>query len=525
MRTIEQTVRADLAAAVSACDATVEDLTVTPPKDPAYGEWTTNVAFVLARQLRRSPQEIAELIVSRMPNGGVTSDYVATTAGAYINIALTDSAYHAVFRALHTQGAEYGAGCVSNPQRIIIEYVSANPTGPVTLGNARGGPYGDALARVLAKAGHTVSREYYINDAGNQITILGHSVLGDDHAQYAGAYIDALRKDLGVTGTENPREVGRRAAQRIIETLIKPSLEQAGITFDTWFSERSLHESGAVDAAVKALRDGGHIYEQDGAQYFRSTAFGDDKDRVFVKADGEKTYACVDVAYHRDKLSRADHLINIWGADHGGTVARLRGALEALGHTNVLDIILTQFVRVMEDGTEVKMSKRRGTYIALSDLVEDVGADVVRFLFLMQAASSHVVFDLNTARERSEKNPVYYVQYAHARLCSVLRAAEQAGITPRYDVPLTHPQERALVRTLAESEGIIARTAQDYAVHRLPHYAITIADRIHAFYAACPILRGDDAAQRGARLALTQVAQTQLAELLRLIGVRAPERM
>ncbi len=497
------------------------------PKEAVHGDWTTTVAFALARHMRRAPADIAQAIAAALRADKVIGDAAITAVGGYVNIALSPVQYAELLQEIATAGSAWGTVAVGDKQRVLLEYVSANPTGPLTLGNARGGPYGDTLANVLIKAGYVVSREYYINDAGNQIDILGHSVCKTDQAQYAGAYIDALRATCGATCAQGDLQaVGRCAAAVIVEEMIKPALADAGITFDRWFSERSLHESGAVDRAIAALRDAGYTYEDDGALYFRSTDFGDDKDRVLVKRDGGKTYFCVDIAYHCDKLARADKLINIWGADHGGTVARLKGALAALGHESVLDIILTQFVRVMEDGKEVKMSKRRGTYITLADLVEEVGADVVRFLFLMQSATSHVVFDMDRARMQSEKNPVYYVQYAHARMASILRKAQAQGYEPATTcAPLVHEKERALVRVLAQLPDIIASTAHDYGVHRLPHYAIRIADALHAFYAACRVIDAADPVRTATRLLLVATAKDVLAEVLRIAGVRAPTRM
>ncbi len=501
-------------------------VTIERTKNRIHGDWTTNIAFELARILRNAPQKIAQEIAQGL--GKQLDDASVQAVGGHINITLSDKQFGEMLEKIVHAGDSYAQNNVGNGRDVIIEYVSANPTGPVHLGNARGGPYGDTLARVLQKSGYNVHREYYVNDAGNQVDVLGHSILGDEHAQYAGAYIDTLRRRLITTkGESDARSIGEAAAKIIVSEIIKPSLEKAHITFDQWFSEMALHDMGAVDDVIKLLKEGGHVYEKDGAVYFRAIDFGDEKDRVLVKSDGAKTYFCVDVAYHLNKLARAQKLINIWGADHGGTVPRLKGALTALGHHDVLDIILTQFVRVVENGTEVKMSKRSGTYITLEDLVDDVGPDVVRFLFLMQSASSHVVFDLDRAREQSEKNPVFYVQYAHARLESILRKAREDGI--EYDDAevqcLTHEKEQALIWKLAEMPEIIAQTAQDYNVHRLPHYAISIADHLHSFYASCKVIDRGDSAMTKARLMLTAATRDVLAETLRIIGVGAPERM
>ncbi len=516
------------------CEDGIKETVATPtvtlerPKYRAHGDWTTNVAFSLAGILRKAPSEIARNLAQIVRDRAIFGDAYVAAVGGYVNITLSHEQYAKILVAILTSGARYGITQTVHPQKVIIEYVSANPTGPIHLGNARGGPYGDVLAKVLTAVGHHVVREYYINDAGNQVEILGHSILGDDQAQYAGTYIVALRERLlGQHRNADARAIGEMATQIIVDEIIRPSLAAAHITFDRWFSEKILHESGAVDATVTALTQKGYTYKKDGASYFRATDFGDDKDRVLIKADGSKTYFCVDAAYHCDKLRRADRLINIWGADHGGTVARLRGALTALGHNDVLDVILTQFVRVVEDGKEVKMSKRHGTYITLADLVDDVGVDVVRFTFLMQSATSHIVFDLARAREQSDKNPVYYVQYAHARMASVLRKAMEYALS--YDdvdaTILTHERERALMQTLTDFAPIITRTADDYGVHRLPHYAIRIADDLHAFYATCTVIDKNDIARTKARLALVDATKQVLFEVLQIIGVAAPEKM
>ncbi len=511
------------------------------PRDNTHGDWTTNVAFRLAGVLRKSPQEIATTLVEKLRSMIDEAQMGVSVESNYINFTLTFKAHQDMLVQIIASGDKWGASEIGVGQSVLVEYVSANPTGPLHLGNARGGPYGDTLSAVLAKSGYSVAREYYVNDYGNQITVLGHSIIGDDEAQYSGDYIQDLRSKLIAQNEEgidiqDAQKVGRVAAQEIVREIIAPSLARAGIEFDSFFSEKSLHDSGAVDEVVEKLRKLDFVYEKDGAMFFASTkveGINDDKDRVLVTADGRKTYFCADIAYHLDKLSRADRLINIWGADHGGTVARLQGALSVLGHSDKLDIILTQFVRVMEDGKEVKMSKRRGTYIALIDLIDEVGADVTRFIFLMQAATTHVVFDLDVAREKSDKNPVYYVQYAHARMASILRKAESEKEFAQNESnsenanlsPLIHAKEIALIRILSEFPEIITRTADDYSVHRLAHYAISLADSFHSFYGACKVIDTKNIAQTTARLELVRATKTVLAEALRIVGVSVPEKM
>jgi arginyl-tRNA synthetase len=419
----------------------------------------------------------------------------------------------------------------------------------VHIGNARGGPLGDTLANVLEKVGYKPYREYYINDAGNQIEILGHSILGDEKSQYNGNYISEVRKKLKVYSekvrpfpsdspavgipqgrTLNVRKIGEEAVGVIMKEIIKPSMERLGIKFDNYFSEKELQESGKVDEVINILKEKGFLYEKEGALWFKSTKFGDDKDRVVVKSNGEKTYFGSDIAYHKEKLDRGfDKLIDIWGADHHGEVKRIKGALEALGYKDKLDVILTQFVRVLKGGKEVKMSKRAGTYVSIDDLIDEAGRDATRFFFLMYSPDTHMNFDLDLAREKSEKNPVYYVQYAHARICSILRKAENPklslGDIPRLSLEKLHLKERALIFELSKFPDLVEEISQNYAVHHLPQYAIGLADKFHSFYDECRVIDENNLELTAARLETVKAAQIVLAEVLRLMGISAPEKM
>ncbi len=512
---------------------------VAPPKEEGRGDYATNIAMVLARLVGRSPMEIAGLIASRL-QGFVAEnsdiEKVEVAAPGYINVTLSKEYFGQSVREILMVASGYGTSSLGDNRRVLLEFISANPTGPIHLGNARGGPSGDTLANVLEKSGYQVDREYYVNDFGNQVRVLGHSVLRDDEAQYRGDYVDALAKQLETADVErDPKAVGFWAAENILETIIKPTCARAGVNFQNWFSEKSLHDGGDVDQVLAELREKDLAYEQENALWFRSTRFGDDKDRVLVKSDEwrSKTYTATDLAYHANKLSRGyDLLINIQGADHLSQAAVVKRFVEeVLGAKGRLHLIVTQFVRILKDGVEVKMSKRRGVYFAWDDLIEEVGKDAVRFIFTSYAPTSHINFDLDLAREQSEKNPVYYVQYAHARMSSIRAKAADSGMMDGgtgTDVDFSliqSPKELDLIRELLRFPSLIAEIAEDYQVHKLPHYAIRLADRFHSFYAECKVIDPEQPELSRSRLALVRATQIVLAETLRLIGVSAPERM
>lgn len=516
-----------------------------PPK--GMGDYSTNVALRLAREVKENPVEMAEklknVIQSLVSEGSTFGRAKIKSSGllefqkieiakpGFINFWLTDKSLQLVVAEINEEKNKYGDSEIGAGKKVHLDFVSANPTGPVHIGNARGGPLGDTLANVFQKCGYEPYREYYVNDAGSQVEILGHSILGDEQARYRGKYIEEIRKELASLGElSSVRKAGEAGVKIIMEKIIKPSMEKFGIKFDNYFSEKELQESGKVDKVLGVLKKKGLVYEKDGALWFKSTQFGDDKDRVVAKSDGQKTYFGSDIAYHKSKLERSfDKLINIWGADHHGDVARIKGALEALGHGGKLEIILTQFVRVLKDGKEVKMSKRAGTYVCMDDLIDEVGKDATRFFFLMHSADTHMNFDLDLARERSEKNPVYYVQYAHARISSILRKAEslmkaQPSDFPKVE-PSVHPKERALMFELLKFPDLIEEISQNYAVHRLPQYAIELADKFHSFYDKCRVIDENNLGFTAARLELVKAVQIVLAEVLRLMGISAPERM
>lgn len=504
------------------------EIEVDYPKNEAFGDYTTNIAMVLAKVMKMNPMEVAKKMNQQLTTNNLQQfEKVEAVKPGYINFYLSKQYLQGKVSEINEKGENFGNSKIGRGEKIHLDFVSANPTGPVTLGNGRGGTFGDVLANVLEKAGYKPWREYYVNDFGNQIKILGHSVLKDNEAQYKGSYIDDLAKKI--RGTD-PFEVGQKAAKLILEEIIKPSMEKIGIRFDEYFSEKSLYKSGEVEKVFHELFDKDYFYGKDGAVWFNASQFGDEKDRVVRKSTGEVTYFGGDIAYHRNKFERGfSRAVDIWGADHHGDVKRVLGAMEALGHKGKLKIILNQLLRVIKDGQEFRMSKRKGTYVSIDDLLEEVGRDAVRFFFLMYSSDTHMTFDLDLAKEQSEKNPVYYVQYAHARICSIIKKSKEDGEGDkgkRIDLGLlTHEKELALMREMGKFPELIEEIAQNCEVHRLPHYAIKLADKFHSFYAVCQVVDKQNPALTVARLSLIKSAKIVLGETLRLIGVSVPDKM
>lgn len=495
-----------------------------PPEE--FGDYATNLALKTAKRLGHGPRQIAEAIKQELETESVDENIfsqIAVAGPGFLNFTLSPEARGQEIARINAAGEKYGDNDSGQGQKIHLDFVSANPTGPIHLGNGRGGPLGDALANVLAKSGYAVWREFYVNDFGNQVKILGHSILKDDEAQYRGEYIDRLAEKNQET---DPFAVGRWAAELIVTEMIRPAMENLGIRFDRYFHESELHESGEVEKTFELLRGKDLIYGQDGALWFRAANFGDEKDRPIKKSTGEVTYFGGDIAYHHNKLATRgfDRAIDIWGADHHGDVKRVLGAMEALGLGGRVRILLTQNLTVLKDGAEFKMSKRKGQYICLEDLIDEVGRDAVRFIFLSYSADSPMVFDIDLAKERSNKNPVYYVQYAHARIESILRKTEEEARGKADFSLLIDPKEIELIRHLVRFPDLVAEVAATYEAHKLAHYAIKLADKFHSFYHACRI-KGEEAALAAARRELALATKTVLGETLRLIGVTAPEKM
>lgn len=535
------------AAAGQLPEAELPDFVIERPKDPSHGDFATNIAMQMARVAKQSPRAIAEALLAHMTYASPLAS--AEIAGpGFINFRLEEGWLLPVLAAVQTEDAAYGASQAGKNERINVEFVSANPTGLLHMGNARGGALGDALVKVLNKAGYQCDSEYYINDTGNQVHNLGLSVearyfellgvegyplpedgyQGQDIIDTAQALIDR-DGDLYVKMDREER-LAKMTEFTLNEKVagIRRGLERFGIHYDRWFSERSLHDAGDVLAAVEVLRQRGYIYEEDGAIWLASTKYGDEKDEVLVRSNGTPTYFAADIAYHKNKFDRGyQRLINIWGADHHGHVQRLKNALTALGYPgDHLDIILIQLVRLYRDGELVRMSKRAGQYVTLEELMDEVGRDAARFFFSMRNPDSALDFDIDLAKSESSDNPVYYVQYAHARICSLLSVSGEA--TPRAEEAnlslLTDPHELALLELIAALPEEVAGAAREYAPYRLAYYAKDLANRFHSFYNGCKVLT-DDVELRRARLVLVDAARITLRNVLELLGVDAPERM
>lgn len=540
--------------AQNAGDLTFESLpnfVLEEPREKQHGDLATNLAMVLTKQARKSPREIAGILMKHFETEGTWIQSHEIAGPGFINFKLDPTWLNGVIPQILGQGKDYGKVNLGQGQKVQVEFVSANPTGLLHMGNARGAALGDSLASLLTAAGYEVSREFYINDAGNQIHNFALSLearylqqLGQDVPFPEGGYhgedlIDTVKGLIAKVGdkylnveTELRREFLVRYALEEKLTQIRQTLADMGVHYDVWFSEQSLHDSGAVKKAMEDMEKQGYIYEKEGALWLKSTLFGDEKDEVVVRSNGTPTYFAADIAYHRNKFERGfDRVINIWGADHHGHVARMKGAMSALGYNpDNLQIILMQLVRLIQDGEVVRMSKRSGQYITLRELMEEVGKDATRFFFIMRDPDSTVEFDLDLAKAESSDNPVYYVQYAHARLCSILRQAEEAGYTYS-GIPakeelalLNNTEEQELLKKMADLPGEIATAARLMEPHRLARYVLDLAALFHSFYNSQRVLV-DEENLRKVRLALVRSTKQVLANVLGILGVTAPERM
>jgi arginyl-tRNA synthetase len=510
-------------------------IVVAEPARPEHGDYATNVAMQLAPIARAAPLQIAETLRRslRLPAG--IAEAVIEPPG-FLNFRLDPGWVGSQVSIIRQAGATFGRSEIGRGQRINVEYISANPTGPLHIGNARGGFIGDVLASALEATGRRVTREYYVNDFGSQVRDFGESVYlartgQSGEAGYKGEYIERIAAEVpdDVLASVNPLPaIGAWAWNRVFDD-IKATLARLGMRFDVYTSERQLHDAGEVAEGIERLRAAGHVYEADGAIWFRATTFGDDKDRVLIRSNGAPTYFAADVAYLLDKFERGfDHLMYILGPDHHGDMARLKGATAALGHDpDAMEIIIYQHVRLAGGA---KMSKRAGTFVTLDELVSEVGPDATRFFFVMRSASQHLDFDLELAKSQSSENPVYYVQYAHARCCSILRLAAERGVAAEESQAadlLRHPAEQALIRRLIALPDVIADADERHATHELPRYAMEVASLFSQFYRDCHVLSDEpaEAAISSARLALVDATRQVLANLLGLLGVSAPESM
>lgn len=528
----------------------VPDYAIEVPRERNHGDFAANVAMLMAREARMAPRKIAELITSHLSVDQSLVQKIEVAGAGFINFYLNKDWLYTVPPGILALGDDYGKAARKNGKRVQVEFVSANPTGDLHMGNARGGAIGDTLANILDASGYEVEKEFYINDAGNQIELFGASLearylelLGEPFTMpdsgYAGQdVIDTVKEALNEFGDcllelsseDRRRKLTGFALERRIE-YIKDTLGRFGIEYDVWFNESSLYESGEVDAVMEELFNKGYIYEKEGAKWFKSTLFKDEKDEVVIRNNGIPTYFAADIAYHRNKFRRGfDWVINVWGADHHGHVARMKGAMEALGYDpSRLDVVIMQLVRLYRGGEIVRMSKRTGTLVTLDELVDEVGRDAARFFFVMRSPDSHLDFDLELAKKEGQENPVYYAQYAHARICSILRQSQAQGIDlPRVEAAnlhvLTEPEELELLRKLAEFPEEIMAAARTLAPQRIPHYVLELAGLLHSFYNHHRVLV-DDTELRDARLILMQAVKITVKNALTMLGVTAPERM
>ena len=490
-----------------------DKIRLTRTENADFGDFTTNIAM----QLKKPAQEIADKLKSDL------FERVTVAGPGFINFFIAPVFLQKQVSEILDKKNKYGDLKVGENKKVNVEFISANPTGPLTLGNGRGGFCGDVLANVLKKAGYGVIKEYYINDTGEQIKKLGHSVIGDAEAVYKGPYIEDLKKQI--KGAD-PEKVGEKSAAVILKTIKKSVSKGMKIKFDVWFSEKSLYKKGEVARVLDLFKKKKLTYEQEGALWFKTTDFGDDKDRVLVKADGEETYLSSDIAYLKDKIERGfDKIIVFLGADHYGYVSRIKAAAVALGHKKEdIDIVIMQLVRLFDGQNEVRMSKRTGIYITIDELINEVGLDATRFFFLSRSSDSHLAFDLNLAKKQSNENPVYYVQYAHARICSILNKAKISKIDSSCLKLLKHPAELSLANQLTRMPEVVESVAGDYQVQRIPQYAMDLATAFHQFYQECQVITDDEKTTR-ARLSLIVAAKIVLNSTLSLMGVSAPEKM
>ena len=610
---LDQLVRAAISAAQEQGDLPafeVGDVGLERPNDTSHGDWTSTVALRSAKLAHMKPRDIASAIAKHI-EGSKEIDKVEIAGPGFINFYLSTGANNEIFRTVIEQGADFGKSDVGHGQKVQVEFVSANPTGPMHVGHGRWVALGDSLCRVLEHTNYQVEREYYINDHGSQMDVFGRSVskrylqlfeimekdscdldgaaeaLFADRARYVEdeedeapeihPYMDEFNTDLGGNAyggdyiidlarrfaeTDGDRWVEAEADARVAEfrergykamlETIRQTCHDARCDFDVWFSERSLYEkdetgTNAVERAFAALDKGGYLYRtDDGALWFRSTEFGDDKDRVLVKTNGEYTYFASDIAYHWNKFQRVDHVIDIWGADHHGYIARVNAACEALGYPGEFEVLLGQLVNLLRNGQAIRLSKRKGVMVTFRELLDEVGADAVRYTLISKSSNQTIDFDIEAVKRKSNDNPVYYVQYAHARICSILRraagleleeaeplgmdAVAERSIGTDYDLSLlSDPTELALSRKLSEFPELVAGCARDRAPFRLTHYVEELAGDFHAFYGVCQVLPSEgrpvDPELSRARLAACDAVRRVLALTLSLIGVSAPTHM
>ena len=528
--------------------------TVEEPKQASHGDFSTNMAMVIAglakkrdKGARVNPRELADRIAAYLGSCEDLVQSVDVAGPGFVNVVIRASVWHSLLPEVVARGDAFGRSDAGRGRKVLVEFVSANPTGPLSVGHGRQAVLGDAIARLLIATGHDVTREYYFNDAGRQMRVLGEStraryleLLGLPNSfpedGYQGQYIYDIARQLLDEKGDSLKEVAEVGpftdkAVEVIFADIRNTLSRLDVIFDSYFNEHTLYEDGHIDDVVSLLRQKGLVYEEEGAVWFRTTAFGQEKDRVIIKNTGEPTYRLPDIAYHREKFRRGfDWMVNVFGSDHIATVPDVLAGVEALGYDPAkVTTVLHQFVTLMRDGKQVKMSTRKATFITVDELIDEVGTDVVRFFFLMRKSDSQLEFDLNLAASQSQDNPVYYVQYAYARLCSIAKQAETQNIArPELGdaslASLELPEEMAILKTISLYPDLVERAALDLEPHRIPFYLQNLAGQFHSYYNKHRVLV-DDAALSGARLWLCEALRILFRNGLQLIGVKAPESM
>lgn len=546
---IKEEIQAAVLKAELATEEQIPNVVLESPKDKTNGDFSTNMAMQLARVAKKAPRMIAEELVANFDKAKASIEKIEIAGPGFINFYMDNSYLTDLIPTIVNAGEAYGETNTGKGEKVQVEFVSANPTGDLHLGHARGAAVGDTLCNLLAKAGYDVSREYYINDAGNQIHNLAFSVearymqaLGLEKEMpedgYHGADIIGIGKRLAEefgdryakADEKESYEFYREYGLKYELAKLQKDLESFRVKFDVWFSETSLYKNGKIDQALAVLKERDEIFEEDGATWFRSMTYGDDKNRVLIKNDGSYTYLTPDIAYHRDKLERGfDKLINIWGADHHGYIPRMKAAIQALGYDKeTLEVEIIQMVQLYQNGEKMKMSKRTGKAVTLRELMEEVGVDAMRYFFAMRSGDSHLDFDMDLAVSKSNENPVYYAQYAHARVCSILRQGEELGLATGGDVNyklVTSEKEVELLKKLGEFPAVVADAAQKRLPHRITNYAFELAATLHSFYNAEKVLNQDNLELSKARYELMKAVRTTLQNALAIVGVSAPEKM
>lgn len=531
----------------SLTSGSIPEITIEVPNHAEHGDFASNLAMTLARDEKKPPRQIADILVKELSRTDAFFERIEIAGPGFINFFVNKDVWRQGLRNITSEGEDYGRSTVGQGKRIQVEFVSANPTGPLHIGHGRGAATGDAIASILSAAGFDVVREYYINDAGNQMDTLGRSVylryrelLGNKvefpENCYQGDYIRDIARDLitkyGDRYLKTPEEETVRFIARVggdvILSGIRQDLEEFGVVHDTWFSEQTLFDNGKVTDSITYMREKGLLYENDGALWFRTTDFGDDKDRVVVRGNGVTTYFASDIAYHREKFDQGfDIVVDVWGADHHGYVPRLKSVVQGLGRNpDDLKIVLVQLVALLRDGAPVAMSTRSGEFVTLKEVVDEVGRDAARFFFLMRRSDSQLDFDLELAKRQNAENPVYYVQYAHARICSIFESAREKGLSPVDDSldRLETPEELSLIKMLSAFPKVVEGSALSFEPHRIPYYLQELAGQFHSFYNRNRVLGEDDDLTK-ARLFLLKCTAQVLKNGLLLLGISAPERM